>query len=95
MKNLSLAYLIAYSIFVSATSTQNVKEWTDPHDMGLSNDPKARPQNPPPKRELTNVALSENRTTCPAELFLHRHIQRLSKFLSIDQPFRAEDTRKT
>jgi len=87
MKNLSLAYLIAYSIFVSATSTQNVKEWTDPHDMGLSNDhPKARPQNPPPKRELTNVAaLSENRTTCPAELFFHRHIQRLSKVLGIDQ----------
>ena len=86
MTNLSLAYLIAYSIFVSATSTQNVKEWTDPHDMGLSNDPKARPQNPPPKRELTNVAaLSENRTTCPAELFFHRHIQRLSKVLGIDQ----------
>ena len=92
MKNLSLAYLIAYSIFVSATSTQNVKEWTDPHDMGLSNDPKARPQNPPPKRELTNnVALSENRTTCPAELFFHRHIQRLSKVLSIDQPDMPRD----
>ena len=86
MKNMSVAYLIGCSILVSsATSTQSVKEWADPHDMGLSSDPKvARPQNLNPKRELSNVK-SENRTTCPAELFLHRHIQRLSKVLGIDQ----------